>query len=609
MIAGFSKNADRIVHRLSTGLMSVGWIWICCQSGNAEELLTPDRPIADVIDYYIDATLAADDLTPAPQTNDATLVRRLTLDLVGRTPTVEEAKSYIESTDPDKRAQLISRLMDSPLYPRHAATELNTLLSGPDGTGPDLRDDYLLVAAQENRPWDRIFRELIGETPAANQPDRFVSGRAANLDLLTRDVSTIFFGINVSCCQCHTHPYVDSLTSDFFHGMKGFFSRSYDFHGKLLERTFGPKIEFEGEDVGLMFLTGARVDAPDAETQDLDKSIQDETKRIEELRKSFTEAETIKTEALANAEKKEEEKRKLLADVLANADASPEKTTAIETLDREILAEKAKAEQIEFVYPENASYSFRSQLADVALRPENDSLFSRSIVNRLWYRLFGYGLVMRIDQMHAENPGSHPELLEWLSRDMKTHGYDLRRLVLGIVSSRAYSRRSQWDQDDTRAPSKDRFAVANLRPLTPMQYGVSIILCGDPAFPPTADACAAAMAEVEKNAREKFSEIIQQPRDDLEIGADEALGVSNDPGRLEIIGAKLVPHLLKIESRNEQIERAVWSVLSRPPTPAEQQILTDYVEQHAGSDGQQLESALKQVVWALTTSAEFRFKH
>ena len=594
------------VDRLSA-LILVCWISAGCLLGelNADELLPPDRPIAEVIDHYLEARLTDEGVTPAPQASDTTLIRRLTLDLESRTPTVQEVTSYLSSEDTNKRELLVNRLTDSQLHARHMATELNTLLNGPDETGPDLRDDYLLVALQENRPWNRVFRELIGETPAAGNPERFVSERLSNVDVLTRDVSSIFFGINVTCCQCHTHPYIGSLTSDYFHGMKGFFTRSYEFHGKLFEKTFGPKIEFEGEEVGLMFLTGSHVETPVPDTEDLRKSIQDETKHIDDLRKSFTEAEKIKSEALATAESKEEERKKILADL----EATPEKTKAIEALDLEIAEAKTKADEVEFVYPENASYSYRNQLADIAFQPESESLFARSIVNRIWNMLFGYGLVMRTDQMHEENPGSHPQLLDWLERDMKTHDYDLRRLVRGIVTSRAYSRSSQWLSKDTEAPSKELFAVANLRPLTPMQYGVSIVLCGDPNFPPTADTLETTMAEVEKTARDHFGEIIQQPKNDLEIGANETLGISNDEGRLDLIGAKLVPELLKIEHRDEQAETAVWSVLSRPPTPDERQILTDYLQLHAGSDGKQLEAALKQIVWSLTTSAEFRFNH
>ena len=59
-------------------------------------------------------------------------------------------------------------------------------------------------------------------------------------------------------------------------------------------------------------------------------------------------------------------------------------------------------------------------------KPSEPEFFSRSIVNRLWHRFFGHGLVMPLDQMHTENPPSHPELLAWLARDMAEHKYDLR---------------------------------------------------------------------------------------------------------------------------------------------------------------------------------------
>ena len=583
--------------------------WCACFSSNgisdAEESLPAHLPIAEVIDHYLDAKLAAAGVTPASQTNDATLVRRLTLDLEGRTPTVEEVQTYVASQDSQKRAHLIERLMSSPFYARHAATELNTMLKGPDATGPDLRDKYLLVARRENRPWDRVFRELMGVTPAAHEPERFISKRISNLDVLTRDVSAIFFGINVTCCQCHTHPYIDTLTQDYFHGMKGFFTRSYEFHGKLFEKTFGPKISYDDQEVGLMFLTGAQIDTPELETDDLGKSIQEENKRIEEMRKTFSEAEKVKSESLALAEQKEKEKQKILADL----DTAPEKAGLAQTLAAEIAAAEAKAQQAELIYPVNASYSYRGQLADIALRPENEQLFARSIVNRLWQRFFGYGLVMRIDQMHDDNPGSHPLLLNWLKRDMKAHGYDLNRLVEGIVKSRAYSRSSEWDPNDLHPPDKECFAVANLRPLTPMQYGVSILLCGDHQFPAAEQDFEETMNRIEQTAREKFGEIIQQPKDDLEIAADEALGLSNDVARLELIGAKLVPELRKIEDRNEQITQAVWSVLSRAPTAEEQQVLGDYLEQHVNRDDARIDEVLQQIVWALTTSAEFRFNH
>ena len=151
------------------------------------------------------------------------------------------------------------------------------------------------------------------------------------------------------------------------------------------------------------------------------KAIQEETKRIEELRKTFAQARA---------------------------------------------------------FPPKPAFSYREQLTEVALRPAERDRLARAIVNRLWYRFHGHGLVMRLDQMHAKNPPNHPELLDWLTRDLIAHNYDLRRLVRGLVASQTYSRASRWDRGE--APSPDLFAVANLRPLTPMQFGLSALLASNP---------------------------------------------------------------------------------------------------------------------------------
>src|SRR5207237_9824038 len=84
--------------------------------------------------------------------------------------------------------------------------------------------------------------------------------------------------------------------------------------------------------------------------------------------------------------------------------------------------------------------SLRARLVETALEPGQRDFFARAIVNRLWYQFFGRGLVMPLDQMHAANPASHPELLAWLARDLVEPGYDLRRLPRGLVRAAAYGR-------------------------------------------------------------------------------------------------------------------------------------------------------------------------
>ena len=85
----------------------------------APDLLLPDRAIEEVVDHDVEAKIAKVGLKPAPLADDTTLVRRLTLDLVGRVPTAVEIRAYVESAAPDKRAKLVDRLMASPGFARH----------------------------------------------------------------------------------------------------------------------------------------------------------------------------------------------------------------------------------------------------------------------------------------------------------------------------------------------------------------------------------------------------------------------------------------------------------------------------------------------------------
>jgi len=515
----------------------------------AEPLLPADRPIAEVIDHYVDAKLGQAKVKPAPPADDHTLARRLYLDLAGRIPTADEARAYAQSTDADRRAKLTEALMRSPEYVRHNASEFDQLLRCDNPDAPSVRA-YLLVAFRENRPWNRMFAELLGVSADPAKPEQFVVKRLKDPDMLARDVSSVFFGLNISCAQCHRHPHIKTLTQDYFYGMKAFFARSYDFQGTLLERQHAQPVQYKAKDgelhqVAPMFLDGTKVDLPPAAVADLAAAIQDETKQIQEFNKNY-----------------------------------------------------AKTKQL----PPSADFNLRSRLAELALRDDNRERFARSMVNRLWHRFYGYGLVVRLDQMHAKNEPSHAELLAWLSRDFISHDYDLARLIHGLVSSNAYARSSRWDGQEP--PSPELFAVASLRPLTPMQWAVSHRVASNPARLKTG-MTDKLLETLESEAQKNFGTLIEQPREDLHIGIAESMKLSNDAALLKLTGDQLVPLLLKLPEPRRQVEEAVWTVLSRPPTAAELQLLESYLEQRKDRPA----DAVQQMIWALFNSAEFRFNY
>jgi hypothetical protein len=74
------------------------------------------------------------------------------------------------------------------------------------------------------------------------------------------------------------------------------------------------------------------------------------------------------------------------------------------------------------------------------LTADTNRYFARAIVNRLWAALMGRGLVEPVDDLRETNPGTHPELLDWLARDFIAHGYDLRHTLGVIARSAAYQR-------------------------------------------------------------------------------------------------------------------------------------------------------------------------
>src|SRR5437764_2683975 len=102
--------------------------------------------------------------------------------------------------------------------------------------------------------------------PKSKDSDEFLKTRIKDLNRLTIDVSTIFFGVNVSCAQCHDHPHVHDWTQDHFYGMKSFFARTVEAGTFLGERDFGvvkyvPNKGKEKE-APVMFLTGRKLDVP-----------------------------------------------------------------------------------------------------------------------------------------------------------------------------------------------------------------------------------------------------------------------------------------------------------------------------------------------------------
>ncbi len=513
---------------LSTSLVVVGILSLFPSSTRADSL-TPDRAtpggnsLAATIDRYIETELEAQGAQPAPQASPDRLVRRLSLDLIGRIPAAVEVQTYLDSDEAGRREQLVDRLIGSDEFNRYQAARLDWLITRGDGS---IRE-YLTDAMRSGHGWDRIFRDvLLADLSGSEDAVPYLKKRVKDSERLTNDVSVTFFGVDISCAKCHDHPLVPEWTQDHYYGMKFFFDRTFDNGGFVAEREYGlvkyKTVDGEERQARLMFLTGTDV-----------------TPR----------------EGLEPDQEKRKELQKLYRDL-----------------------KKSKRP------PPAPQHSLRQKLVETALADGEHHFFAKSIVNRLWAQLFGYGLVMPLDQMHQENASSHPELLDWLAADLVENGYDLRRLFRGLVLSKAYSRTSHWEGD--RRPPPELFAVASVRPLTPTQLARSLSLA-------TADqsqfsgACREELqAAIAAAAEPKNTERFGQPTADYRVPAAEALLFSNgEQFQQDYLQQGLVAQLAHLPSdRHRLIELVTWNILSRAPADDEEiNLLSGYLGNATGS--------------------------
>jgi hypothetical protein len=537
------------------------WSWTVLLSFTgavtAAEIASPDLTVEQAIDQYVQARISERQLQPAPNADDCTLVRRTSLDLLGRIPTAAEAKRYAESTEADKRLKLVEACLASPDFAYHFRNQLDSLLMrGQKGNHNEFRE-YLLASVRQNRSWDQMFRDmLIGsdDDAASKGATAFVRVRARELDELTNETSTIFFGVNVSCAKCHDHPLVEDWKQDHYFGMASFFQRTYVTKKNGVAEKFTGEVKFKttkGEDkvAKFMFLTGATIDEPVVEISAEDRK------------------------------KLDEEVKKQMQDDKAGPAPKPD-------------------------------FSPRAKLVELALQPANNQMFARAIVNRIWEMYLGRGIVHPVDQMHSGNAASHPELLDWLTRDLIQHQFDLKRLVRGIVLSQAYSRSSEWTAS-AEWPAPDLFAVALVRPLSPRQYSLSLRLASaaPESYKPDAggEEWQKRRDELERSA-EGFAGQFELPAENFQIGVDEALLFSNSPQVLDDYlrdsSDRLVGAIKALPEKGTQISTAYWTTLSRVPTADEIGACEQYLSKRNDPV-----AGLRQMVWALLTSPELRFNY
>ena len=219
--------------------------------------LTELPPTANYVDEIVFEKLTQLGLPASRVTDDATFLRRVTVDIAGRLPTAEEAASFLASSDEQKRATWIDRLLESTDYANFFANKWSAILRNKRRNDADKiatfgMYDWIRNSLYQNKPYDQFVREIItatgspADTPAVGWY-REVKDQSAQVE----DTAQLFLGLRIQCARCHHHPFEKWSQQDYY-GMAAFFSRvgrkkssipTYDrvFHNRGVAEATNPK--------------------------------------------------------------------------------------------------------------------------------------------------------------------------------------------------------------------------------------------------------------------------------------------------------------------------------------------------------------------------------
>ena len=531
------------------------------------------------IDRLIAVGHAERGVQPVGPAADEEFLRRVYLDLAGRIPTRGELTAFCASPDPGKRAAAIDSLLAGEEHTLHLANNLNSLLQGQTAFPLSAPwQTYLRTSVAQAKGWDRMTREMLLARPPVVQPpsgqptddlagaEEFLARRLAvsSLDLVTRDVTRLLFGVDMQCARCHTHPVVSEWLPESYWGMAAFFNRTYVVQvggrAQLAERSRGDVSYTTAEKQTFMalprFMTGA--------------------------------APAVQPPAAP------EDPRSVDRRAAAFPDAQPG-DPRLDNPEEYALPPAADAAAVPL-------YSRRQAFVELAVNSDNP-YFARSMVNRVWSWLMGRGLVEPLDQLHLANTASHEELLKMMTAEFVAGGFDLKRLVRSIVYSRTYQMTSAWPVESLGPrPPQAAYAVAAIRPLPPYVYATAM-LCSVGALDSAGDRGTFETQQAERLTH--YLKVVDPKSEMFQPSAQLALYLANSEEFDKLIAEGGLAARL-VDLPDEAVVQAAFEcVLSRPPSVEEREQGIAYLSQRAD----RRPDACRQLVWSLVNASEFRFNH
>ena len=212
-----------------------------------------DETILAFVDDELTNHWVGFDVQPSPVATDGEWLRRVSLDLIGQIPSVEEAEAFLNDTDPRKREKLVDSLLDRPEFITNWSTIWANLMVGRTPNRAEYRHaltKFLRDSFRENRPWDDVVAAVISAEGSIQDDlaSGFLLAHVNNQAVpATAIAARLFLGTNVQCTQCHDHPFNDSKQNQFWE-LNSFFKQT----DRVVERHRDPETGIMTQTVSLV---------------------------------------------------------------------------------------------------------------------------------------------------------------------------------------------------------------------------------------------------------------------------------------------------------------------------------------------------------------------
>jgi len=457
------------------------WSYVAPARPAVPEVQNKDWP-RNAVDRFILARLEREGLSPAAEADRSLLIRRVTLDVIGLPPTIEEVDAFVADQRPDAYERLVDRLLADDAYGEHWARMWLDLARYADSAGyaddPPRTiwayRDYVIRSFNENKPFDQFTIEQMAGDLLPDPTETQLIATAFHRNTLTnneggtndeefRNVAVVdrvnttmavWMGTTMMCAQCHTHKY-DPLSQDEYFQLFALLNQTEDAD--------------RGDEKPLLTLWSRAQEQQKADWQA-------EIERLEQaLSTSALESKPDQAGSeRSGAEQASAEAPQPIADLTTArarldklkkqlAEMKPHTTVPIM---RELPAEGRRKTNVQHrgnfldLGPEvepGVPAAFHplppGAVADRLglarwLVDDHNPLTARVVVNRYWEELFGVGIVRTSEEFGSQGDlPTHPELLDWLATELMQQKWDLKYLIKLLVTSAAYRQSSRVTPD------------------------------------------------------------------------------------------------------------------------------------------------------------------